>query len=269
MKLKIYGSRGSVGFFSRSNVEYGGNTVCSALDIDGHIILLDCGTGLMQFYHDMKDRFKDGFKFDVLLSHLHLDHIIGFSTFGPILSPDSDIRIFTRSRGELPLVSQVFGVFQPPYWPIEIAEMTSAKVLEIAGEESFKLSDNIEVTSFWSEHHNETVGFRIDADKSLVYLLDYEINENSDKYEELIGFCKDADIAVFDSTYLPEDYPPRRGWGHSTFLDGIALAEASACKKMVFSHICQDYSDVALNAVKGKFDASKYSIAFDGMEIEI
>ena len=89
MKLKIYGSRGSVAFFGRSSVEYGGNTVCSVLDIDGHIVVLDCGSGLMQFYYDMKDQFKDGFKFDVLLSHLHLDHIIGFSTFPPLFSTTS------------------------------------------------------------------------------------------------------------------------------------------------------------------------------------
>jgi ribonuclease BN (tRNA processing enzyme) len=68
---------------------------------------------------------------------------------------------------------------------------------------------------------------------------------------------------------LPEDYPPRRGWGHSTFEDGIALSKAANCKKMIFSHICQDYSDDVLNAVKGKFDASKYMIAYDGMELDI
>ena len=269
MKLKIYGSRGSTAFFSRSNIEYGGNTVCSALDIDGHIVVLDCGTGLIQFYHDMKDRFKDGFKFDVLLSHLHLDHIIGLSTFSPVLSTDSDIRIFTRSRNGLPLASQVFGAFRPPYWPIDLAELSRAKIVEIVSEAPFMLGDNIRVTPFWSERHNKTEAFRIDADKSLVYLLDYEMNDNQDKYDDLVSFCKNADLVIFDASYLPEDYPARRGFGHSTFDDGIALAEAASCKKMLFSHICQDYPDEVLNHFKDKFAGSKYSIAFDGMELEI
>ena len=269
MKLKIYGSRGSVAFFSRANLEYGGNTVCSVLDIDGHIVVLDCGTALMQFYYDMKDKLGNAFKFDVLLSHLHLDHIIGFSTFPPILSADSDIRIFTRSRSEQPLASQVFGVFKPPNWPIDMAELSHAKMVEIACEESFMLNEKIKVTTFWSEHHNETVGFRIDADKSLVYLLDYEINANSDKYAQLVNFCKGADIAILDATYLPEDYEPRRGWGHSTFEDCITLAEASACKKMIFSHISQDYTDKVLDAAKSRFDNSKYLFAYDGMELDI
>ena len=269
MKLKIYGSRGSIAFFGRSSTEYGGNTVCTMLDIDGHIIIIDCGTALMQFYYDMKDKYSTGFKFDILLSHLHLDHIIGFSTFSPILSDNSDIRIYTKSRNEHPLKSQVFGVFRPPYWPIEIAKLTSAKTVEIIGEAPFMLSEKIKVTPFLSEHHNETVSFRIDADKTLVYLLDYEINNNSDKYDKLISFCKDADLVIFDATYLPEDYHERRGWGHSTYEDGIALAEASFCKKMVFSHICQDYSDKTLSSLKQSLDSSKYSIAFDGMELEL
>ena len=269
MKLKIYGSRGSVAFFGRENVEYGGNTVCSVLDIDGHYIVLDCGTGLMQFYYEMKDKFASGFKFDVLLSHVHLDHIIGFSTFGPILSPDSDIRIFTKSRNELPLASQVFGIFQPPYWPVTLSEMTTAKVIEIVGDTPFSLGDGIKVTPFLSEHHNETMGYRIDADKSLVYLLDYEVSANSDKYDRLVSLCDSADAVIFDATYLPEDYPPRRGWGHSTFDEGIALAQASSCKKMILSHICQDYSDDVLNEARRRFDGSNISIAFDGMEMEL
>jgi len=270
LKVKIYGSRGSVAFFSRNNTQYGGNTVCTMLDIDGHIVLLDCGSALMQFYYDMKDVFKDGFKFDVLLSHLHLDHIIGFSTFPPILSKDSDIRIFTRSRNELPLVSQIFGVFRPPYWPVEIADVTTIKAVEITGEDSFMLSDSIRITSFWSEHHNETVAFRVDSrDKTLVYLLDYEINANSNKYNQLVKLCQNADLVILDTTYLPQDYSSKRGWGHSTYEDGITLVRASSCKKMIFSHICQDYSDEMLNSIAGTFDSSKFLIAYDGMELTI
>lgn len=275
MKLKIYGSRGSAAFFSRSNIEYGGNTACSVLDIDGHTVMLDCGTGLMQFYYDMKDneKFKSGFKFDVLLSHLHLDHITGFSTFTPILSPDSDIRIFAKpGNDDIPLASQVFGIFSPPYWPVDIANMNRAKLIKITGEEPFMLGGNIKVTPFLSGPGNETVNYRIDqtnTDKSVVYLLDYEITENSDKHDKLIDFCANADLVIFDAAYLREDYPSKRGWGHSTFDDGIGLAEASSCKKMIFSHICQDYSDKILNSVKSGLDGLKYSIAFDGMEAEV
>ena len=270
MKLKIYGSRGSIAFFGRENVQYGGNTVCSVLDIDGHFVVLDCGSGLMQFYYDMKDKFPSGFKFDCLLSHLHLDHIIGFSTFPPIYDPNSQIRIFTRSRGEGSLISQVFGIFRKPYWPVNIAESECAEIIEIKCEDSFMLSGVIKVTSFWSEHHNETVGFRIESGgKVMVYLLDYEIGADMDKYSKLTEFCKNADMVVFDATYLPEDYRPKKGWGHSTFEDGVKLAGAASCGKMIFSHTCQDYTDEILNAAKARFDEKRFFWAYDGMEAEI
>jgi len=269
MKLKIYGSRGSMAYFDRAHTEYGGNSSCSVLDVDGHIIVLDCGTGLLKFYDDFKERFPSGFKFDILLSHLHYDHIIGFSCFPPVFSPDSDIRLFTRSRGELPLISQVFGAFRPPYWPISIADMISVKAVEITDEEPFSLSGKITVTPFFTELHDKTTAFRIDADKSVVYLMDYETAANKDKHGRLIELCKNADLIIFDASYLPEDYLPRQGWGHSTFEDGIALAEASGCKKMIFSHISQDYTDEKLNTVRDRLDASRYSIAFDGMETEV
>jgi len=256
-------------FSSEKNIGFGGNTSCTVLDIDGHTIVLDCGSGLFQFYEDNKKRFEDGFTFDVLLTHLHLDHIIGFSVFPPVLSQNSDIRIFTRSRNDLPLIKQVFGVFKPPYWPVDFSEITKAKVIEVKNEEPFELKPGIKVTPFFTQLHDKTSIFRIDTNKSLVYLLDYEIKENSERYDDLVRLCAGVDLVIIDASYLPEDYPSRRGWGHSTFEDGILLAKASKCKKMVFSHLSQEYSDDVLDSVEEKLDTSVFSIAYDGMVIEL
>lgn len=269
MKVKIYGSRGSAGFSSKTHIAYGGNSVCTAIDIDGHIVVIDCGTGLMQFYADWKDHFKSAFKFDILLSHLHIDHIVGISTFPPLLAPDSDIRIFTNSRSEEPLASQVFGIFRPPYWPIVIGERTKAKMVEVKENEPFSLGDGITVTPFFIKKHDDAVLFRIDADKSIVYLLDYEVQEHPDKYDRVVELCRDADLVIFDAAYMKDDYARRRGWGHSTFEDGMALADASGCKRMIFSHLSQDYSDDVINSMLLNLDWSRFLVAYDGMETEI
>lgn len=268
-------------FFDSSDMEYRGNTACSVLDIDGHKIVLDCGTGLMQFYYDIKDEknFKPGLKLDVLLSRLHLAHLIGFSSFSPILSPDSDIRIFTKSRNDAPLVSQVFGIFRPPYWPMEIAGITRAKVTGIIGGEPFMLNESIKITPFlWDSCvENETVSYRIDlinqtkTVKSVVYLPEYEINKNSKNYKRLINFCRNADLVLFAAAYLQKHEPAGQDYGHYIFEAGIALAEDCSCRKMIFPHICMDCSKQILNLAKGgsDLDNSKYSIAFDGMETDI
>jgi len=256
-------------FSDKTHTQYGGNSSCTVLDIDGHIVVLDCGSGLFKFYMDNTERFKSAFKLDILLSHLHLDHIIGFSMFPPVLSPDSDIRIFTRSRNDNSLVSQVFEPFKPPNWPVNIADVTKAKMIEIIDEKPFALGDGITVTPFFTELHNQTSVFRIDAEKSVVYLSDYEIQENMDKHEKLIAFCQNSDLVILDTCFMSEDYPSRRGWGHSTIEDGKALARASGCKKMVFSHISPMYADMVLADVQEGLDDSRFQIAFDGMEMEI
>jgi len=270
MKIKIYGARGSMAFSGRVHTQYGGNSSCTALDIDGHTVLLDCGTGLLQFYEDNIARFDTGCELDILLTHLHLDHIIGFSMFPPLFSEKNNIRIFARSRSDAPLISQMFGVYKPPYWPVDIANITKAQAVEIVGEEPFELKPGITVTPLFIELHDKTSVFRIDvAGKSVVYLLDYEVKENMDKYEKLVSFCENADLVIFDASYLQEDYPPRRGWGHSTISDGIALAEKSGCRKMVFSHISQSYTDDKLKSVESGLDKAKFLIAYDGIELEV
>jgi len=266
VKIRIYGSRASFPFFNRGSIAYGGNTSCIRVDTEDKIVILDAGTGLGQFSVDMKDESR--ISCDILISHLHYDHILGLLNFAQILNPNNDIRIFTKSRGDEPLAKQVFGAFKPPYWPIDFAEIYKARLVEVFNDVSFMLSPKIKVTPFKAEHPNDTSSYRIDADKSLVYLVDYEINENV-RYEELLRFCENADMVILDTAYLPEDYPSRREWGHSTYEMGMTLAERCGCKKMMFFHIAQDYSDEVLDELAKKTENSKFILAREGMELEL
>ena len=283
MKLKAYGSRGSMAFSHRQGLKTGGNTSCFGLDVNGHTVVFDCGSGIMQFHEDMQKKRKEdaaagradhGLTFDILLSHLHLDHIIGLSLFDFLFDADNTIRVYTRSRANTPLVDQVLGIFKPPYWPVDYRSLNRAAFVEIIGGETIQLADGVEVKIFDSMHDNATSGFRVFGEgKSVVYLLDYEIGSDEEQFESLAAFCKDADAVVFDATYLPEDYPPRRGWGHSTYEDGMRLAEASACRKMIFSHFFHAYSDETVASIaeraKGGSGRTVYIAAYDGMELEI
>lgn len=268
LKIKFYGSRGSIPFFSRTNIKYGGNTSCVRIDTCGHIIILDCGSGLLQLGTDMKNEGDTPERIDILISHLHLDHIIGLATFTPIFDRRSNSRIFTKSRDERPLAEQVFGAFKPPYWPIDLSKHNYAEMIEINGADSFMLNENIKVTPMLSRHPDDTTAFRIEAEnRSLVYLLDYEIGETPES--NLVKFCRSADLIIFDSAYLPEHYPEKRGWGHSHYNAGIRLAELSKCKNMVLSHFSFDYTDDVIDAAACRIEGGKYKFAYDGMEMEI
>jgi len=263
LKIKIYGTRGSFPSLKNGNGSYGGNTACVRVDTHDKTILLDAGTGISRFAAETNAR---DFSCEILLSHLHLDHIMGFLSLGNILGAKNDVRIYTKSRGNAPLAEQIFGAFKPPFWPIKFSEFCKAQAIEIFDDVPFMLGEKIKITPFKAEHPNDTSAFRIDADKSLVYLADYEINENSTRYEELSRFCENADLVILDTAYLPKDYPLYQGWGHSTYQMGISLAERCNCKQMMFFHFAQDYSDEELDTIPC---TDRFFVAREGMEFEI
>ena len=265
MKLKIYGCRGSVPVYRKSNEHFGGNTSCIGLFSGDYSIVLDGGSGLVNLCRDSKDPNANTHgPQDILLSHLHMDHIIGLCAFGPAFDANKGVRIFTTSRDKRSLANQVFGMFKPPYWPLDLEEALYAECITVH-----------EDTPFAASHPDKTTSFHIsDGKKSLVYLLDNEMSiMDDDAYKNLASYCKNADMVVFDSAYSPDDYPKFKGWGHSTVLDGIKLRRDSDCKRMMFTHFAQKYTDEDIFGWKryfeGAFDEDCYMFACDGLEVTL
>jgi len=271
MNIKIYGSRGTMPFFGRDNLKYGGNTSCVKVTMGGQTIIIDCGSGLAQA---SKELGQSPLCLDVLVSHLHLDHIIGLGSFPQAWNDEHYITFYTKSRDGRPLAEQLFGAFKPPYWPVDLARINLAGVREIKEDEPFMLGGDVRVVPFASNHRDGTLAFRIEyikEGKTLVHLLDHEMDYAPDKHEAMLRYCKGADLIVFDSAYTPEDYASKRGWGHSAYTDGIALAERANAKKLVFCHFDQKYSDAKLDGIADGIDGigSRFFIAYDGMELRL
>ncbi len=275
MKLKIYGSKGSTPYLCESTMKYGGNTSCYRLDVAGRTVILDAGTGLQIFDRDLREARSTGayspIKFDMLISHLHLDHISGLVFFTPFYDPRNEITIHTRSRGTEPLKKQVLGLYKPPYWPVDVSELARAVTArEIHEDTPFKIGKSIRVLPFAACHPNDTTSFVITAEgKKLVYMLDSEITDVP--HEKLLPYTKDADCIIFDAAYLPKDYPDKLGFGHSTFQQGITLSKVSNCKKLILTHFSFDYSDELIDGVAEllKDEHADIVIARDGMELTI
>ena len=273
MKLKIYGCRGSIPFFRKGGGHFGGNTSCMRLFSGDYSILLDAGSGLANYCHDIKEsREKLQVPQDILLSHLHMDHIMGLCAFGPVFDEKRGIRVFTVSRNEKNLKSQIFGAFKPPYWPLRLEDKAYAECVEIHEDNSFAAGPFI-VTPFAANHPDKTTSFHItDGEKSLVYMLDNEMQTMDDaSYKNMVKYCRQADMVVFDAAYSPDDYPRFRGWGHSTVLDGMKLRRESGCKRMLFTHFAQKYEDAEILGWSRYFDqdadADCYMFSSDEMEV--
>jgi phosphoribosyl 1,2-cyclic phosphodiesterase len=91
MKVKFWGTRGSVASPGRSTARYGGNTSCvEVMGEDGTRLVLDAGTGIRELGSTLP---KDQRRVDVLLSHLHLDHIQGLGFFAPLFDASMEVHI--------------------------------------------------------------------------------------------------------------------------------------------------------------------------------
>jgi hypothetical protein len=46
MKINLWGVRGSIPTFNPDTIRYGGNTSCIEVEEDGHLLVLDAGSGI-------------------------------------------------------------------------------------------------------------------------------------------------------------------------------------------------------------------------------
>jgi len=273
LKIKTYGCRASTPMSHVAWSRYGGNTSCMTVESEGVRIIVDAGSGLMLLEDELRRQNPDCFvnlPHNILISHLHIDHIIGFGTFEPIWVKDNNMRVFTCTRDEkLSLKEQVFGIFKPPYWPSSLVDASGVKCIAVESDVPFMI-EHMTILPFLANHADKTLSFRItDGKKIFVHLLDHEMGEVRDEaYEKLVKICEGADLVVFDSAYSQEDYPKFVGWGHSTVPQGVQLAKDAKLKRMLFSHFSQQYSDEEINSWARYFEGdTEFILCGDGEEI--
>jgi len=148
---------------NKEKSRYGSNTSCMTLTSNGQVLVIDAGSGLAQFFVENKENTVNT---DILISHLHLDHIIGLTGFPPIWNPNSGTKIFTLDRGSGSIKERVFGVFKPPYWPVPMPSMVHAECVALEADKTIE-SGNFKITPFMASHGNKTTSFYITDGKNL------------------------------------------------------------------------------------------------------
>lgn len=264
---------------------YGGNTSCVEIDGGGdEYVLCDLGTGARVFgnhFLSASDR-KPSKTFNVFLSHIHWDHIMGFPFFVPAYIPGHKIRIMgchadmedtIRRQHRAPNFPVDFGLLGAD---IEFVTLTPGERYDVG---------NMSVVALPQVHEGESYGYRFEQDnKSVVYSTDAEHKaedfEDSDRFVE---FCRDADLVIFDAMYsLAEAVSVKEDWGHSSNIVGVELCQRAGVKHYCMFHHEPVYSDERLDRVlaetirygeisqEGAADhRMKISTAYDGMEIKV
>jgi phosphoribosyl 1,2-cyclic phosphodiesterase len=252
MKITLWGTRGSIASPGPETVRYGGNTACVGLvGADGTVIALDAGTGIRRLGAAVP---ADVRRVDVLLTHLHMDHIQGLGFFAPLFRPGLEVHIWGPDSTTLDLRARLKRYLSPPLFPVHLHDLPCNLHLHDAVSAGEFRIGGLEVKADLVCHPGPTVGYRItENDKSVAYLPDHEpalaCSGIGGDPEWMSGYDLSAgvDLLIHDSQYTPEEYVRCTGWGHSTLEDACEFAAFVGIGRLVPFHHDPTRSDDALD----------------------
>ena len=276
-KLSFWGVRGSTPTVDPATWRYGGNTPCLELIApDGTKFILDCGTGLRVLGSRWtSDPSGTSATTHILVTHNHWDHIQGLPFFSPLYNEKNHFQFYSfRSKFLGPdSLRQVFEAQMAlPYFPVDFSAMNAQrKFREVDGGDSFQVGEN-KVTARWLNHPQGCLGFRIETPAGIVaYATDNEPGLPAlDK--NLRELAADADIFINDAQYSPSQLAnERKGWGHSSWSEGVKVADEINAITMVLFHHDPDSTDRVvdqlLRQARDEFDS--VFAASEGMVITL
>jgi phosphoribosyl 1,2-cyclic phosphodiesterase len=255
MRLTIWGCRGSVPTPGAETVRYGGNTSCVevALD-DGTVLVLDAGTGIRQLGQELLDR--GALRLNLLLTHLHLDHLEGLRFFAPLWDERVTIDIWGPPSPVWSLRERIARSFSPPLFPIDLRDVPARVAFHDVPLDSWTL-DGASLAASLVVHPGPTVGYRVEtATSSFAYIPDHEpalAGAIAGKPKEWISgaaLAEGVDLLLHDAQYFEDEYEQRIGWGHSSVADTVAFSRAVGARRLLLFHHEPLHSDDSLDRLE-------------------
>src|SRR6476660_7278389 len=121
MQVTLWGTRGSLATPGPEMARYGGNTSCVGVrGREATVLVLDAGTGIRRMAKTLPDAVR---RVDVLLTHLHLDHIQGLGFFAPLFRPDFEVHIWGPGSATADLRTRLTRYISPPLFPVRLSEL--------------------------------------------------------------------------------------------------------------------------------------------------
>jgi ribonuclease BN (tRNA processing enzyme) len=276
MKINLWGVRGSIQTSGPDTKNYGSRTSCAFVSEEDNVLILDAGSGIQQF-NSIKFPQK---RIDILLTHLHMDHILGLGFFSPFFDPTMEAHIWGPKIKSETLRSRLSRYLSPPLFPVLLRDLPCKLIFHEIGNTDFEIN-NFKITSNYVIHPGPTVGFRVTGRNSVfTYIPDHEPALGyygmikDPKWISGYNLASDTDLLYHDGQYTAEEYKSKKGWGHSSIDDALLFASIARVKNLIIAHHDPSHSDAQLSQIfkdirlktKGLF---KYEMAEEGMIFDL
>jgi phosphoribosyl 1,2-cyclic phosphodiesterase len=237
----------------------------------GRRVIFDLGTGVRNLGKwFMRKQLREA---TVLMSHTHWDHIQGFPFFQPAFADGHHFRIMAGHLDTgLPIQTVLAGQMTHPFFPVPI-DIMKAKIefQDFRAGDTFMLENDIKVRTAPLNHPDGATGYRLDYQgRSLCYITDTEHTPGKPD-QNILGLVEGADLMIYDCTYTDHEFQAKRGWGHSTWQEGMRLAKAAKVKRLAIFHHDPDHEDHFMEEVEASALAAWPGcfVARDNMRINL
>lgn len=301
--IKFRGVRGSFPVADRNFLKFGGNTSCVEVNVGGHLIVLDAGTGIVGVGDDLMEKHiassvnpleRKPIYTTILVSHIHQDHLLGLTFFKPIHLESSKIMLFGATTPDTNMTSALSQLIFGKTFPLDLGDIAcnfdirdiyeSQAIIIKPGQKPELVSmtdleqgdDDILITFYKSYVHPQegVMVYKISyKGKSVVYATDKECYFGGDK--KFSKFAKNCDLLIHDAQYTTEDYlspySPKQGFGHSTYDMAVEVMKQAKAKSLVFFHYDPSYDDTKLERIKEHYTSNNKNVymAYEGLEFNL
>jgi len=291
MRVRFWGTRGSIAPPGPGTIYFGGNTSCVELTTaHGELLIFDCGTGAHRLAAELMAQGKKAINSNILIGHTHWDHIQGFPFFSPAFVKGNSVAIYgpEGSRGSLHEV--LAGQMEFTYFPIELDQLPAAITYHELTEGIHTIAGARVATQFLN-HPAMTLGYRVEADGvAVVYLVDHEpfsdelwragaepgliesiLHEGDRRHAK---FMADADLLIHDAQYTPADWTAKCDWGHCTVPYALRVATTAGARTLAMFHHDPCRQDDAIDGLVAETraaagDQCEVIAAREGLVIEL
>jgi phosphoribosyl 1,2-cyclic phosphodiesterase len=263
IKIRFWGTRGSIATPGPATVKYGGNTSCVEVRAEGSILIFDAGTGIRDLGNALLEEFADSpLKLFLFISHTHWDHIQGFPFFLPAYQEQTSIQLYGPPGRDKSLDAILRAQMDSDYFPVSLGDMTAnIQVQEMRDDITI---GKVHVRPFYLNHPAMTLGYRVTVEnRSIVYATDnepyeYTLHKNPHRAgalsnygqkldESFVDFIAGTDLYIAEAQYTKEEYQSKLGWGHSPIESVVDFAVRGKVKRMALFHHDPMHDDVEVD----------------------
>ena len=217
-----------------------------------HVAVLDAGSGIRNLGAALAPTIE---RVDVLLTHLHMDHIIGLGFFAALRNPKLEVHLWGPASTTLSLGERLGRYLSPPLFPVRLRDLPCRLTLHDVPLGTFELP-GMQVRAGLVCHPGPTVGYQInDGTGTLTYLPDHEPALGSRRFPESRAWTSgydlaaNADLLIHDAQYVSPEYDDHIGWGHSSLVHAIAFARQTGVRHLIAFHHDPAHDDDRLDDI--------------------